>query len=113
EDEANIVLYPVCWDVTTSYGDGTARGPQAMIEASVQLDFFDPVVLEGWSYKHGTRQPDPLQLAQSDALRAQAREIIEKLEKGVSERDASLRPLYKAVNAGCKSMIDRVYFECS
>lgn len=42
EEEASIVLLPVPWDVTASYGKGTSRGPQAILDASVQLDFYRP-----------------------------------------------------------------------
>lgn len=41
ESEANVVLVPVPWEVTTSYGGGTARGPAAILEASRQVDLFD------------------------------------------------------------------------
>ncbi len=39
--EAGIVLLPVPFDATTSYRPGTARGPQAIFDASVQVDLFD------------------------------------------------------------------------
>lgn len=37
-EEANVVLLSVPWDVTTSYAPGTADGPQAILNASPQLD---------------------------------------------------------------------------
>lgn len=39
--DAQIIIQPVAWDVTTSYGGGTANGPNAIIDASVQLDVVD------------------------------------------------------------------------
>lgn len=39
--ESNIVIIPVPWEATTSYGRGTAKGPQAVFNASPQLDLFD------------------------------------------------------------------------
>lgn len=39
--EAQLVLLPVPWEATTSYGGGTAEGPQAIFEASKQVDLFD------------------------------------------------------------------------
>ena len=36
-----MVLVPVPWEATTSYGRGTAQGPAAMLEASAQVDLFD------------------------------------------------------------------------
>ncbi len=40
-EESKIVYIPVPWEVTTSYGGGTSRGPQAIREASLQVDLFD------------------------------------------------------------------------
>ncbi len=39
--EATLVLLPVPWDATTSYGGGTAHGPQAIFNASKQVDLYD------------------------------------------------------------------------
>ena len=38
-EQADLVYLPIPWDATTSYQKGTALGPQAMLEASTQLDF--------------------------------------------------------------------------
>jgi agmatinase len=46
EEESSVVLVPVPWEATTSYGRGTARGPAAIRAASPQLDLFDPVLAE-------------------------------------------------------------------
>lgn len=39
--EARVVLVPVPWEATTSYGRGTAQGPEAILSASAQVDLFD------------------------------------------------------------------------
>lgn len=39
--EAAVILIPVPWEATTSYGRGTARGPRAISLASTQVDLFD------------------------------------------------------------------------
>ncbi len=41
-EDADLVLIPVPWDATVSYGAGTAKGPEAMTSASHQLDLEDP-----------------------------------------------------------------------
>lgn len=41
ESDARVVLLPVPFDATTSYGKGAARGPAAILEASRQVDLFD------------------------------------------------------------------------
>ena len=40
-DQANIILFGIPWEVTVSYGAGTAAGPQRVLEASRQLDLYD------------------------------------------------------------------------
>src|SRR4051812_265291 len=40
-DDAHVVLLPVPFEATTSYGGGTAGGPRAILEASRQVDLFD------------------------------------------------------------------------
>lgn len=40
-DRAEIVLVPVPFDLTTSYGKGSDRGPQAVLDASPNLEFYD------------------------------------------------------------------------
>ena len=44
--ESNVILIPVPWEATTSYGRGTAKGPRAIFEASPQLDLFDAELAE-------------------------------------------------------------------
>ena len=41
EDDSKVVYVPVPWEVTTSYGGGTSRGPRAILEASRQVDLYD------------------------------------------------------------------------
>src|SRR5436305_7497114 len=40
-DDAHVVVIPVPYEATTSYGGGTSRGPEAVFEASKQVDLFD------------------------------------------------------------------------
>ena len=39
--EAKVVVIPVPFEATTSYGGGTSRGPAAVFDASKQVDLFD------------------------------------------------------------------------
>ena len=47
-EECQVVILPVPWEVTVSYRTGTALGPQAILDASTQVDLFDPVWPDGW-----------------------------------------------------------------
>ena len=46
EEDAKLVFIPVPWEATTSYGGGTAFGPDAIINASTQIDLFDLDVVD-------------------------------------------------------------------
>jgi agmatinase len=51
EEEADIVIIPVPWDATASYGKGTSEGPQAILDASTQLDFYHPKLEKAYDTK--------------------------------------------------------------
>jgi len=51
ENEAEIVIIPVPWDATASYGKGTSSGPEAILEASTQLDFYHPKLENAYTTK--------------------------------------------------------------
>lgn len=51
EYEADILLIPIPWDATASYGKGTSDGPRAILDASTQLDFYHPQLPEAWKTK--------------------------------------------------------------
>jgi agmatinase len=40
EAESKLILLPVPWEVTTSYGNGTSLGPASIYECSPQIDLF-------------------------------------------------------------------------
>jgi len=40
-EESELVIVPVPVDMTTSSGKGTAYGPQAVLDASAQVDLYD------------------------------------------------------------------------
>src|SRR5215831_11934335 len=51
EDESLVVLVPVPWEATTSYGGGASEGPRAILDASMQVDLYDLDVDR--PYQHG------------------------------------------------------------
>ncbi|MCF2972019.1 agmatinase [Synechococcus sp. Nb3U1] len=42
-EAAQAILLPVPYEATTSYGKGTAKGPQALLEASAYVEIYDEV----------------------------------------------------------------------
>lgn len=81
-EESELVLLSAPWDVTTSYGGGAASAPDAIIEASTQLDFYDPDCPNIWQRGIATADIDYSIQDRSARLRAIAKRIIEGLEHG-------------------------------
>jgi agmatinase len=50
-EQARLVLIPVPWEPTTSYGRGAAKGPAAIVRGSRQVDLFD--LQTGRPYEEG------------------------------------------------------------
>lgn len=46
--DAEVVIIPVPWDGTASYSGGTAHGPQAIFDASMQVDLYFEGVKDAW-----------------------------------------------------------------
>ncbi|HKE00651.1 MAG TPA: agmatinase family protein [Planctomycetota bacterium] len=65
-EQAGVVLVPVPFEATTSYGGGTAKGPRAILEASKQVDLFD--VETGRPYEVGIAMlPEPARVRRWNA----------------------------------------------
>lgn len=54
---ASVHVIPVPFDATTSYRKGAARGPEAVLRASRQVDLFD--LMTGRPYERGIAMLDP------------------------------------------------------
>lgn len=102
-DSANLIVLSVPWEVTVSYSAGTARGVEATLNASSQLDLFDFDNPDGW--KQGIFMPEIPKhiLEKSDELRPQAAQIIDRLSAG-EKLDAELTQLLKTINQECEAV---------
>lgn len=103
-DNARLVLISAPWDVTVSYGAGTAYAPDAIIEASTQLDFHDPLAPGVWRRGIATADVDYTLLENSQRLRADAERVIDHLEGGGSPDDDYVVRKLRRVNEGCAAM---------
>lgn len=109
-DEADLIILPVPWEVTVSYGAGTAEGPRCVLEVSPQLDTFVGG-LEEYRKPRVTMMEVPENWhSESDKLRGQVTPWIEWLEAGGSFRCASEEQvaLLESVNARCEKLMDWV-----
>ena len=110
EKAARLVLLPVPWDVTVSYSEGSALGPEAIREASTQLDLFDTDVEDAWKLGIYMQPEDRDILKKRDELRPLAWSYINFLENGgnVSE-ELSMRKALEEINSGCSEMNEWVF----
>lgn len=103
-NNALLALLPVPWDVTTSYRPGAADGPQAMLDASPQVDLFDLDNGEAWKYGIGTL-PESAEIRQlGKAARRDAEKVIALLEKGADESSAQVKPFLDRVNQASSTL---------
>jgi agmatinase len=82
ESEADIVIIPVPWDATASYGKGTSRGPAQVLEASTQLDFYHPQLKEAYATKVFMLPIPEEALQMNDNFELQTAAYIRFLEEG-------------------------------
>ncbi len=112
-DEARVVLVSAPWDVTVSYGCGAADAPDAIIEASTQLDFYDPSAPNAWREGIATAEIDYTILEMSQRLRADAQRVIEHLASGGNTDDDYVVRKLRRVNEGSQQLNTMIYEQCS
>ena len=113
-ESANLIIIPVPWEVTVSYGAGTANAPQRILDASPQLDLFDFDNPDGW--KQGIFMMEiPEDILQKNSYyREQAARIIECLEQGKPlENDSNLTSLLVEINQTCGNVNQWLFNQCS
>jgi len=102
-DQAAVVLIPVPWEATVSYGAGTASGPEAILRASRQVDLLDRET--GRPYEAGIAMlPIPREIrAASDAARRLALPVIAAggagAQAGLQQAAAEVNALGEQLNA--------------
>jgi len=108
-DEARVVLLPVPWDATTSYGSGAADGPRAILDASRQVDLYDAET--GKPFEAGIAMlPESSDIrAWNEEARVAAEEVIE--AGGVVSGNPELEAALAKVNAMSDRINDVVYLE--
>lgn len=112
-EECETILVPVPWEVTVSYGGGTVYGPGAILEASYQVDLFDPLLKNSWHLGIAMDEISQEVAAKSTELRMKAEECIEGLANGETyESNAKLNGYAKEIHEGCLWMNNWVKERC-
>lgn len=95
-EESRVVLIPVPWEATVSYKEGTVDGPKAILDASQQIDLYDPINPLGW--KKGIAMADiPSNIYfNSKQVREKTAKYLDKYVEGEIDME-----LQKQINADC------------
>lgn len=102
-EESKMVLIPVPWEATVSYGEGAASGPKSILDASQQIDLYDMVYPDGW--KEGIAMQDiPASVFyKSKQVREKTSNYVDKYNE--KDIDAELQ---KEINKDCEELNDYV-----
>ncbi len=100
-ENADLVIVPVPWEVTVSYKEGTARGPEAILEASAQVDLFVKDIPDAW--KLGIAMlPVPQNLYEENTkLRSLSAQYIQALSEDGESTD---NPVLDKINEACENL---------
>lgn len=110
ESEAETLILPIPWDVTTSYRAGTVHGPQAVLEASCQLDFGNSTLSDAWTMKVHTLPIPQEWFEKSQELRKLTENYIHFLEQGGDvETDSKQQEILAEANLECEKLFNWSY----
>lgn len=110
EEDARLIILPIPWEVTVSYNAGTARAPDHIFSASLQVDLFDPEARDVWKQGIFMRETNKKILTKSDYLRKEAELYIRYISQGeiVADNKFMCKTL-KEINEGSLFLNDWVY----
>ena len=101
-EQSEIIIIPAPWEVTVSYGAGASEGPNAILEASFQVDLCHQEFPELWKLGIFYDEAPKHWKTDSDHYKALAQPIIAALENGEDLEDSPnlLNDLHK-INSVC------------
>ena len=110
QDDARLVILPIPWEVTVSFGSGTARSGEQIMSASLQVDLFDPSYPDAWKEGFYMLETDKKILLKSDYLRKEAELYIDFIAHGqdINNNKFMLKSL-KEINEGSVLLNNWVY----
>ncbi len=99
--QSDLIIVPVNLDVTVSYGEGTSRAPELILNESGQLDLSIPNVRNPWQLKL-SMDSLPFPNEENDQYRDTAKKIINGLES--SQKHPDHDDLLTDVNSYCEKI---------
>lgn len=108
KEESEVVVIPMPWEVTVSYRAGTAKGPETMFNASMQVDLYDPYIKDAWKLGIAMEPISNYWLKKNTELRKKAVRCIDNLENGGTPKDSKVKKLYEEINSAGAELNDYV-----
>ncbi|MDR3712491.1 MAG: agmatinase family protein [Puia sp.] len=110
EEDARLVILPIPWEVTVSYGAGTSRAAEHIFQASMQVDLFEGEMNQAWRKGFFMRHADKKVLMKSDYLRKEAELYIDYISKGEAvEKNTFMCKSLREINEGSTHLNKWVY----
>lgn len=104
-EQSEIIIIPVPWEVTVSYGSGASDGPRAVFDASFQVDLCHQEFPELWKLGIFYDEAPEHWKTNSNSYKALAQPIIKTLENGEDlANHPSLVSDLKIVNKACRDL---------
>lgn len=106
-EESEIIIIPVPWEVTVSYGAGASEGPEAILDASFQVDLHHQEFPELWKLGMFLDLNEQTAKWSDDSAKYKglAQPIIEALEAGEDvQADADLKADLDEINKVCAQL---------
>lgn len=110
-EESDIIIIPVPWEVTVSYGSGASNGPQAILDASYQVDLQHQDFPDLWKLGMFMDLDDKIRQWKdnSEHYKALAQNIINALENGRQiQDDPALQADLDEINKVCLELKNEV-----
>jgi agmatinase len=110
EKESRLILLPVPWEVTTSYGRGASNGPRIIRQASEQIDLFD--IETKTAYEAGIyMKPISAKIMLENKKHKTLAQKVIKLKSALSKDKKTITKLTGQVNVASEKLTDWVYHE--
>jgi len=110
-ENAKIALLGVPWDVTTSYRQGASNGPEAILEASLQIDLFDADFGDFWKNGIVNMGISKSLKKKNLQLRKHAEKVISAFQEGIAEEEHEIQNSLKIINNASEELNEWVYSE--
>ena len=110
EDDARLIILPVPWEVTSSFGTTTARAPNTILRESHKIELLDSDFGDAWRQGFYMREADKKVLLKSDYLRKEAELYISYVADGESlDANKFMAKTLREVNEGSVFLNEWVY----